>query len=201
MQNIKVLCLLICFAFFSVADTKGKPHENTKIKARNNFEKSISASKTYLNVKPIATKKFPNIFRPIGNFVKRLFGRRIPSCILRNTIPVINNVNLSRNEIQLKCAFDTGQIGSCANNSQSIEISTDATDAENDPLVYIYKVSGGEIIGYGSNVIWSLANVPPGIYTIEICADDGMGCIKPLVKEVRVVECPDCDPPRPPPIL
>lgn len=54
-------------------------------------------------------------------------------------------------------------------------VETRAEDSDYDILTYIYKVSGGRIIGSGENVIWDLASVEPGTYSITAAADDGCG--------------------------
>ncbi len=75
-----------------------------------------------------------------------------------------------------------------------IDVTTQAFDEDNDPLVYKYTVSGGEIIGKGANVKWDLSGALPGLYTITAAVDDGCGyCGKTISKAVTVTECdPSC---------
>ena len=99
------------------------------------------------------------------------------SCILINRPPTINRIMLSETEV------------SVSNKNERIKIAlrTDATDPENDVLTYSYEVSGGEIIGQGSNVTWDLTNVKRGTYTVMVKIDDGCGdCAEPKTKIVVV---------------
>ena len=78
--------------------------------------------------------------------------------------------------------------------SMIIDVSTIASDPEGDVLTYNYTVSGGKIIGRGSDVKWDLSDASPGVYTITASADDGCGfCGKSFSKTVTVAECtPTC---------
>jgi hypothetical protein len=54
-------------------------------------------------------------------------------------------------------------------------------------LLYVYKVSGGRIVGTGKDVMWDLADAKPGIYTITAGVDDGCGiCGETKTKEITV---------------
>lgn len=69
-----------------------------------------------------------------------------------------------------------------------INVATNADDAENDVLDYYYVVSGGRIVGSGSNVQWDLNGVPPGTYTITARVDDSCGvCGKTITKGVMII--------------
>ncbi len=74
----------------------------------------------------------------------------------------VTNLTLSHNEIS-------------ATVSKQIDISTTASDPENDVLTYNYTVSVGKITGTGAKVVWDLSGVPPGSYTITAAVDDGCG--------------------------
>lgn len=72
-------------------------------------------------------------------------------------------------------------------NYRKINITAKAIDPENDVLTYVYKVSGGKIIGTGANVTWDLSVVETGYYTITAAADDGCGvCGKFLTRTILV---------------
>jgi hypothetical protein len=106
-----------------------------------------------------------------------------PVCILRNMPAVIDKVSLSTSEI----------LFNSKNENKKISVDVSATDAENDVLTYIYKVSGGKIIGQGSRVLWDLSDVKPGTYTITAGIDDGAGIKSEMTtKTVVIKECPDC---------
>jgi hypothetical protein len=68
-----------------------------------------------------------------------------------------------------------------------VNVVTTASDPEGDTLVYNYTVSGGRIVGQGSNVTWDLNGVLPGTYTITAGVDDGCGlCGKTVTQTVEV---------------
>ena len=56
-----------------------------------------------------------------------------------------------------------------------IDVTTTAVDPEDDPLVYVYTVNGGRVVGTGPKVKWDLTGVRPGTYTITAGVDDGCG--------------------------
>ncbi len=79
------------------------------------------------------------------------------------------------------------------NDKQLIEILAKGVDWEGDDVIYKYQVSDGKINGTGSKVIWDLSGVRPGTHTITVGADDACdGCGKTIAKEIKVIECPDC---------
>lgn len=122
--------------------------------------------------------------------IRELFGKNIVYSAHYNCLPIISAINLDKTTIYTKYS-DTDI------ESQKIKVFTEYSDSENDVVTYNYEVSGGKIIGRGSNVIWDLSSTQPGLYTITVCLDDGMGCNlegakNKLSKEIRVLECPDC---------
>ncbi|HEX8369312.1 MAG TPA: hypothetical protein VF604_12280 [Pyrinomonadaceae bacterium] len=139
---------------------------------------------------PTVPNEIPNIFRPIGNLFKRLLGiKRKP--VYCPPPALVKNLMLDKTEVFSNCSAD-GK--SCSDNTQAIEVLTEGYDAENDVLTYVYKVSGGEIIGTGTKVKWNLSGVKPGTYTITAGVDDGCGvCGKTETKEIKVIECPNCN--------
>lgn len=71
--------------------------------------------------------------------------------------------------------------------NKQIKVKTVAADSDNDPLVYIYYVSGGKIIGRGREVMWDLSDAPVGTYSITAAVDDGCGpCGKTVTKTVNI---------------
>lgn len=193
MQNLKILCLLICFVFSSVADAQYKPQENAKIESRNGVGASISVSKTVPNFKPASKKKFPNIFRPISGFFKRLFGIK-PRHSLACAFPTIENVAFSRITFVAECpSLGISSRYVCQSENQSVTVTTTANDPENDVLIYNYEVSAGRIVGNGSKVVWDLGGVEPGDYTFTVMVDDGCGvCGQPRQERIKIVDCSDC---------
>jgi len=70
------------------------------------------------------------------------------------------NLDLSQTEIALSCPTADE---SCTNN-KIIKVTTTTVEAED--IKYVYKVSGGKIIGEGAYVEWDLSDSKPGTYTI-----------------------------------
>ncbi|HEX8564936.1 MAG TPA: PKD domain-containing protein [Pyrinomonadaceae bacterium] len=116
-----------------------------------------------------------------------------------NQFPTINSVTISDTEITLPCTPPQESASGGCRDATSVSVTTNATDPENDPLVYQYTVSGGTIQGTGANVTWDVSGLRPGTYTLSVAVDDGCGvCGQPRQETIRVVECPDCRTPPPP---
>lgn len=131
-------------------------------------------------------------------FVGRRNARITP---VPNQYPTINSVTISDTEVTLPCGPGTSSVSGRCNDGTSLTVATNATDPENDPLVYQYTVSGGTIQGTGANVTWDVSGLRPGTYTLSVAVDDGCGaCGQPRQETIRVVECPDCEAPKPTPV-
>jgi len=88
----------------------------------------------------------------------------------------VTELTLSEYEIAVSCpAVDPAKPKNCSISPLIISVSTTANDPEGDTLIYLYTVSGGRIVGEGKDVIWDLADVKPGKYTITAGVDDGCG--------------------------
>ncbi|MCB1023456.1 MAG: PKD domain-containing protein [Acidobacteria bacterium] len=132
---------------------------------------------------------------PHGFFVQGFIGRRdsrgpgeIP-----NQPAQVTAVNLSKSTITLGCPAGQKSESNSCDDDKSVNVTTSASDPENDPLTYNYTVSGGRIVGTGSNVSWDLSGVGAGTYTITAGVDDGCGvCGDTKTATVEVKDCPDC---------
>ena len=170
MKKILILTFCICFVFSSsvLADyTDQRYFANQKHNRKNDF---------------------PNIFRPIGNLIKRIFGKKqtISVCYRAG----VKNVILSQKEVVSICSND-----SCYDKSQVIEVLTEPLPSPypDEILTYKYEVSGGKIIGEGAKVAWDLSGVKAGKYTITASVDDGCGfCGRTMTEIITVLECPNC---------
>jgi hypothetical protein len=139
----------------------------------------------------LGTSQHPDGF--IGQF---WIGRREKRAEAVANIPAnVDALNLSDETIVLPCPPGTRSTsGRCAESSM-INVSTSASDAENDVLTYNYTVSGGRIVGQGANVQWDLSGAQTGTYTITAGVDDGCGiCGRTQTRTIRIVECDDCVP-------
>lgn len=182
--------MLICFIFFSVGNAQNKPQDIAKTEARNIEGKSISSYKTLLSFQRTAKKKFPNIFRPIGGFFKRVFGVK-PKLACTNYLPFIERIAFTRIAFMADCPLsETSGRYLCRSENQSVTLTTIARDPENDPLIYNYEVSAGQIVRDGAKAIWDLSVVEPGTYSITTTVDDGCGiCVPPFTEQIRIVDC------------
>ncbi len=173
MRSLKILLLCFCLvSSFGFAESK---RQDNKIPI----------------VETTVQNGFPNVFRPIGNLFKRLFGKKKGNfaCELP---PSVVAVDLNVSEITASCPLaQSTQNNSCQDNSQLIDVSIAAV--ANDKLVFVYQVSGGQIVGKGANVMWNLSGVKVGTNTITVGIDSGDGVIgRTVTKIVKVIECPDC---------
>lgn len=177
MKNILSLLFCLCLIFSSLSFAKSA--EQQTMKNELNFVSS----------KIVAENSIPDIFRPIGNWFKRIFGKKREP--YEPPPPSVKNLTLSQIEVIATCSTNNN---ACSDNAQSIEISTESSDPEDNVLTYVYQVSGGKIIGKGAKVVWDLSGVKPGTYTIIAAMDDGCGgCGKTVTKEIKVIECPNCN--------
>ena len=100
----------------------------------------------------------------------------------------VQELKLGRTQIYSSCA--PGAKPPAGGSNRVIDVSTIATDAENDVLTYHYSVRAGRIVGQGAHVTWDLDGVEPGAYTITAAVDDGCGlCGATKTQTIDVIEC------------
>ncbi len=106
----------------------------------------------------------------------------------------VTSVELGETQVTGKCLpGQRPKPGSQCSDDQTVNVTTAATDPENDVLTYQYTVSGGRIVGQGANVSWDLTGAQPGTYTITAGVDDGCGvCGKTQTKTITVATC-ECE--------
>ena len=76
-----------------------------------------------------------------------------------------------------------------------ITVSTEVKDKNNDALTYKYDVTGGRIVGSGSQVQWDLSDIQPGTYVVTVRVRDRDRRIPAKnvrYEKITVQECPDC---------
>ena len=105
----------------------------------------------------------------------------------------VRELILSKNELFTDCPNAAAE-GKIASDYFKIEIATKAESPDpTDVLTYNYTVSGGKIVGRGTNVTWDLSGVKPGRYTITAGVDNGCGvCGETKTEMVVVREFADC---------
>lgn len=69
-------------------------------------------------------------------------------------------------------------------------VTCNGSDPDNDPLTYSYSVTGGQIVGSGSNVQFDSTGLQPGTYTVTCTVNDGRGGIADASGTVEVKEPP-----------
>ena len=170
MQSLKILFLCFCLVS-SFGFAEGRERRENKIPV----------------VETTVQNDFPNVFRPVGNFFKRLFGKRRK--FVEGLPSSVTNLILSQTEIAASCPANQN---SCSG-SKEIGVYTTAIYPEGVDLIYVYQVSGGKIIGKGSKVIWDLTGIMPGTYKITagVVTDCGV-CGVTQTRTVKVIECSDC---------
>ncbi len=112
-----------------------------------------------------------------------------------NQFANVDELILDENSLVKPCEPGTTPLeGTKESPDMIIDVTTKATDPENDPLTYNYKISAGTIIGKGAKVLWDLSGAEPGTYSITAGVDDGCGlCGRTITKVVEVLNCsPTC---------
>jgi len=110
-----------------------------------------------------------------------------------NLAPNVNTLTISERRVTIPCPPGyRPKEGVVCSDDMSVNVSTSASDPENDVLTYNYTVSGGRIVGTGANVSWDLSGVQPGTYTVTVGVDDGCGVCGTTKTETITVERCDC---------
>jgi hypothetical protein len=153
-------------------------------------------SQTITNTFRGAPQGFTPSTDPHGYIAQFWVGRRDKrGGDVENKPPSVDSVTISDTMIMLPCPPGTRSESNSCNDNRTVDVSTKASDPENDVLTYNYTVSGGRVVGQGANVQWDLSNAQPGTYTITTGVDDGCGvCGKTETKTIEVKACPDCKP-------
>ena len=82
--------------------------------------------------------------------------------------------------------------------SSEVQLTANATDPDNDTLLYTWSVTGGRLTGEGRSVTWDLSGVANGSYTATVDVNDGNQHTVQGTATVNVTDCPDCVTPPPP---
>ena len=139
---------------------------------------------------------------PHGFIAQFFIGRRNSRVEpIINVAPVVNAVRPSISSILRPCPPPTTS-ATCTPTGNEVTLVAEATDANNDQLLYTWSVTGGRLSGEGRQVTWDLSGVQNGTYTATVEVNDGnMGKANGSAT-VTVAECPDCvAPPKPCPAV
>jgi len=69
-------------------------------------------------------------------------------------------------------------------------VTCNGSDPDNDPLIYSYTTTGGQIVGSGSNVQFDATGLQPGSYDVKCAVNDGRGGTADASGNVQVKEPP-----------
>jgi Big-like domain-containing protein len=79
-----------------------------------------------------------------------------------------------------------------------VTLTANATDPDNDQLLYTWSVTGGKLTGEGRTVTWDLSGQANGTYTATVEVNDGNQHVVNGTATVTITDCPDCVKPPPP---
>jgi len=113
-----------------------------------------------------------------------------------NQPPVVNSVSTSLSTITRACVPPS--TSSNCPSATEVTLTANATDVDNDQLLYTWSVTGGRLSGEGKSVTWDLSGVANGTYTATVEVNDGNQHTASGSATVTVTDCPDCVKPPPP---
>jgi hypothetical protein len=113
-----------------------------------------------------------------------------------NEAPTVS-VSASMSSILRPCPPGTSST-SCTPTGNEVTLTANATDPNNDQLLYTWSVTGGRLSGEGRSVTWDLSGVQNGTYTATVEVADGGGLKANGSATVTVADCTGCVAPPPP---
>ncbi len=153
--------------------------------------------------RPVTSQGFPIGFiwseEPNGFIGQFWIGRRnarLPP-IPPNTAPVVSSVTPSIASILRPCPPPTSST-TCTPTGSEVTLVANATDPDNDQLLYTWSVTGGRLSGEGRQVTWDLSGVANGSYTATVEVNDGNQHTANGSTTVTVADCTGCVAPPPP---
>jgi hypothetical protein len=114
-----------------------------------------------------------------------------------NQPPTVTSVTGTPSAIVRPCPPGTSS-PSCTPTDSTVTLVANATDPDNDQLLYTWSVTGGRLSGEGRQVTWDLTGVADGTYTATVEVNDGNQHTASGSTTVTVAVCPGCVPPPPP---
>ena len=126
-------------------------------------------------------------------FIGRRNARTEP---IRNTGPTVSSVSTSISSILRPCPPNTRT--TCTPTGNEVQLTANASDPDNDQLLYTWSVTGGRLSGEGKTVTWDLTGVANGTYTATVEVNDGNQHTANGSATVTVADCSPCEPPPPP---
>jgi hypothetical protein len=111
--------------------------------------------------------------------------------------PPTVSVSASTGSINLPCPEGTQSESCTPSTSREVQLTANATDPDNDTLLYTWTVTGGRLSGEGKMVTWDLSGAGAGSYTATVEVNDGNSHVVPASTTVTIAECTGCVPPCP----
>ncbi len=107
------------------------------------------------------------------------------------------SISSSTSTINLPCPEGASAESCVPSASKEVQLTAQATDPDNDTLLYTWSVTGGRISGEGRAVNWDLSSVNPGTYTATVEVNDGNQHTANASTTVTVAVCACAPPPCP----
>jgi Bacterial Ig domain len=135
---------------------------------------------------------------PHGFIAQFWIGRRNARTLpIINQPPTVTGVTTSMASVLRPCPEGTSST-TCTATGSEVTLVANATDPENDQLLYTWSVTGGRLTGEGRQVTWDLTGVQNGTYTATVEVNDGNMHKATGSATVTVADCTDCVKPPPP---
>ena len=114
-----------------------------------------------------------------------------------NRAPVVDSVSPSMASVLRPCPPPTSST-TCTPTGSEVTLVANASDPDNDQLLYTWSVTGGRLSGEGRQVTWDLTGVANGTYTATVEVNDGNQHTASGSTTVTVADCTGCvEPPKP----
>jgi len=114
-----------------------------------------------------------------------------------NQPPAVGSVTPSMASVLRPCPPPTSS-ETCTATGSEVTLVANATDPDNDQLLYTWSVTGGRLSGEGRQVTWDLTGVANGSYTATVEVNDGNQHTASGSTTVTVADCTGCVAPKPP---
>jgi Bacterial Ig domain len=135
---------------------------------------------------------------PHGFIAQFWIGRRNARTLpVINQPPTVTGVTTSMASVLRPCPPGTSST-TCTATGSEVTLVANATDPDNDQLLYTWSVTGGRLTGEGRQVTWDLTGVQNGTYTATVEVNDGNMHKATGSATVTVADCTDCLKPPPP---
>ena len=152
--------------------------------------------------RPVTSQGFPIGFipseEPNGFIAQFWIGRRnarIPPPP-PNQAPTVASITPSISTVTRACPPPS--TSSNCPSSNTVTLVANASDPDNDQLLYTWSATGGRLSGEGRQVTWDLTGAANGSYTATVEVNDGNQHTASGSVTVTVADCPDCVRPQPP---